>query len=203
MKKILIGLIIILLILLIVQLVYFNIEKEKNENLIELSQNNQTFEKNETNVYEEKNTDENLIEINGLEEIMNQYSGNESANQIEKEIYTFANTNLTKIYDMTNRKSNNKILQMYDLETETINEMHIYSGEDFLAIVAQIFMVGNVKTVKCTSCSIEENSYNANDNGYTSFNVILKFDSSNTIKLKVYIANEINTNPSLKFGKVD
>lgn len=203
MKKFLIGLIIILLILLIVQLVYFNIEKEKNENLIELSQNNQTFEKNETNVYEEKNTDENLIEINGLEEIMNQYSGNESANQIEKEIYTFANTNLTKIYDMTNRKSNNKILQMYDLETETINEMHIYSGEDFLAIVAQIFMVGNVKTVKCTSCSIEENSYNANDNGYTSFNVILKFDSSNTIKLKVYIANEINTNPSLKFGKVD
>lgn len=203
MKKSLIGLIIILLILLIVQLVYFNFKKEKNGNLIELSQNNQTLEQNETNVYEEKNTDENLIEINGLEEIMNQYSGNESANQIEKEIYTFANTNLTKIYDMTNRKSNNKILQMYDLETETINEMHIYSGEDFLAIVAQIFMVGNVKTVKCTSCSIEENSYNANDNGYTSFNVILKFDSSNTIKLKVYIANEINTNPSLKFGKVD
>ena len=203
MKKTLIGLIIILFILLMVQLVYFNIKNETNDNLVKISQNNQTFEQNQTNVYEEEKTNENTIKVSGLEEIMNQYSGNESANQIEKEIYTFANTNLTKIYDMTNRKSNNKILQMYDLETATINEMNIYSGEDFLAIVAQIFMVGNVKTVKCTSCSIEENSYNANDSGYTSFNVILKFDSSNTIKLKIYIANETVTNPSIKFGKVD
>lgn len=203
MKKFLIGLIIILLILLIVQLVYFNIKKEKDENLIKISQNNQTFEQNQTNVYEEEQVNVNYIEINGIEEIMNQYSGKESVNQIEEEIYTFANTNLTKIYDMTNKKSNNKILQMYDLETESINEMNIYSGEDFLAIVAQIFMVGNVRTVKCTSCSVEENSYNSNDNGYTSFNVILKFDSLNTIKLKIYIANGTDTNPSIKFGKVD
>ena len=203
MKKFLIGLIIILLMLLIVQLVYFNIKKEKNEKVIKTSQNNQTFEQNQANVYEEEQVNVKYIDINGIEEIMNQYSGKESVNQIEEEIYTFANTNLTRIYDMTNKKSNNKILQMYDLETEAINEMNIYSGEDFLAIVAQIFMVGNVRTVKCTSCSVEENSYNSNDNGYTTFNVILKFDSLNTIKLKIYISNEKDTNPSIKFGKVD
>ena len=203
MKKFLIGLIIILLMLLIVQLVYFNIKKEKNEKVIKTSQNNQTFEQNQANVYEEEQVNVKYIDINGIEEIMNQYSGKESVNQIEEEIYTFANTNLTRIYDMTNKKSNNKILQMYDLETEAINEMNIYSGEDFLAIVAQIFMVGNVRTVKCTSCSVEENSYNSNDNGYTTFNVILKFDRLNTIKLKIYISNEKDTNPSIKFGKVD
>ena len=131
MKKTLIGLIIILFILLMVQLVYFNIKNETNDNLVKISQNNQTFEQDQTNVYEEEKTNENTIKVSGLEKIMNQYSGKESVNQIEEEIYTFANINLTKIYDMTNRKSNNKILQMYDLETATINEMNIYSGEDF------------------------------------------------------------------------
>lgn len=203
MKKFLTSLIIILFILLIVQLAYFNIKKQTSENLIQISQNNQNFEQNQTNVYEEEKINENIIEINGLEEIMSQYSEKETINLIEKEIYTFANTDLPKIYNMTTGKSNNKILQMYDIETETINEMNIYSGEDFLGIVAQIFMVGNVKKVKCTSCSVEENSYNSNDNGYTSFNIILEFDSSNIINLKIYIANETTTNPSLKFGKVD
>lgn len=203
MKKFLTSLIIILFILLIVQLAYFNIKKQTNENLIQVSQKNQNLEQNQTNIYEEKKVNENIIEINGLEEIMSQYSGKETINLIEEEIYTFANTDLPKIYNMTTGKSNNKILQVYDLETETINEMNIYSGEDFLGIVAQIFMVGNVKKVKCTSCSVEENSYNLNDNGYTSFNIILEFDSSNNIKLKIYIANEITTNPSLKFGNAD
>lgn len=203
MKKFLTSLIIILFILLIVQLAYFNIKKQTNENLIQVSQKNQNLEQNQTNIYEEEKVNENIIEINGLEEIMSQYSGKETINLIEEEIYTFANTDLPKIYNMTTGKSNNKILQVYDLETETINEMNIYSGEDFLGIVAQIFMVGNVKKVKCTSCSVEENSYNLNDNGYTSFNIILEFDSSNNIKLKIYIANEITTNPSLKFGNAD
>lgn len=203
MKKFLTSLIIILFILLIVQLAYFNIKKQTNENLIQVSQKNQNLEQNQTNIYEEEKVNENIIEINGLEEIMSQYSGKETINLIEEEIYTFANTDLPKIYNMTTGKSNNKILQVYDLETETINEMNIYSGEDFLGIVAQIFMVGNVKKVKCTSCSVEENSYNLNDNGYTSFNIILEFDSSNIIKLKIYIANEITTNPSLKFGNAD
>lgn len=203
MKKFLTSLIIILFILLIVQLAYFNIKKQTNENLIQVSQKNQNLEQNQTNIYEEEKVNENIIEINGLEEIMSQYSGKETINLIEEEIYTFANTDLPKIYNMTTGKSNNKILQVYDLETETINEMNIYSGEDFLGIVAQIFMVGNVKKVKCTSCSVEENSYNLNDNGYTSFNMILEFDSSNIIKLKIYIANEITTNPSLKLGNAD
>lgn len=203
MKKFLTSLIIILFILLIVQLAYFNIKKQTNENLIQVSQKNQNLEQNQTNIYEEEKVNENIIEINGLEEIMSQYFGKETINLIEEEIYTFANTDLPKIYNMTTGKSNNKILQVYDLETETINEMNIYSGEDFLGIVAQIFMVGNVKKVKCTSCSVEENSYNLNDNGYTSFNIILEFDSSNNIKLKIYIANEITTNPSLKFGNAD
>lgn len=203
MKKFLTSLIIILFILLIVQLVYFNIKKQTSENLTQISQKNQNFEQNQTNIYEEEKINENMIEINGLEEIMSQYSGKETINLIEEEIYTFANIDLPKIYNMTTGKSNNKILQMYDLETETINEMNIYSGEDFLGIVAQIFMVGNVKKVKCTSCSVEENSYNSNDNGYTSFNIILEFDSSNIINLKIYIANETTTNPSLKLGKVD
>ena len=203
MKKILTSLIIILFILLIVQLAYFNIKKQTNENLIQVSQKNQNLEQNQTNIYEEEKVNENIIEINGLEEIMSQYSGKETINLIEEEIYTFANTDLPKIYNMTTGKSNNKILKVYDLETETINEMNIYSGEDFLGIVAQIFMVGNVKKVKCTSCNVEENSYNLNDNGYTSFNIILEFDSSNNIKLKIYIANEITTNPSLKFGNAD
>ena len=212
MKKFLVVLIIILLILLTIQLAYFNLTKENRENEknnINSTEINQIGQINENslniyeNIYEEKNDNEDDIEFNGLEEIMKQYTGKITIDFIKEQVYTFTNTNLNKMYDMANRKSNNKILQMYDLETESINEMNIYSSEDFFEIVRQIFLVGNVKSVKCTSCNVEENSYNSNESGYTTFDIILNFDSSNNIKLKVYLANEETSNPSFKFGKID
>ena len=203
MKKFLIFLITILILLMIMQLIYFNLKKNKNEDLIGINQTNENTVENQTNIYDKEIIGEETIETTGLKEIMEQYSGKVSIDFVEEELNTFINTDMTKIYDMTTGKSNNKILQKYDLETDAINEMNIYSGEDFLEIVRQIFLVGNVKKVKCISRSVEENSYNFNDNGYTSFNIVLKFDSSNTIKLKLNLANEETSNPSFKFEKAN
>lgn len=204
MKKILIGLIILLCIVLIVQLIYFNFTKKTNTSVLKENQNTLENDFSQSNeIYQEQNNQEEKIEVSGLDEIINKYDGKISTETIKDELIKFTDINMQKIYTMTSGKSNNKILQIYDLQTEDINEMNIYSGEDFLGITAQIFVVGNIQKVKCTNYSIDKESINFDDNGYTSFITILKFDSSKEIRLKVYLTNSEDIIPTLKFENVN
>lgn len=202
MKKFLIGLIIILCILLITQLIYFNFTKKtniSNVNNNNINLDNKTIQSNISNLNQ---IEEEKIEISGLDDIMNKYEGEVSIEKVKEELIKFTDTNMQNMYLIASGKSNNKILQIYDLQEEDINEMNIYSGEDFLGIVSQIFLVGNIKNVKCTNYIIEEETVNFDDNGYTSFYVTLKFDSLKEIKLKLYLANNETKNPILKFENV-
>lgn len=202
MKKFLIFIIIILIVLLLVQVLYNNIKENKSSEIAE--ENKLEVNNIENDIFNNNITIENqkqkLIIPEGINSVMEQYKGKVSTEMIESTLYDFANINLTQIYDMTTGKSDNKILQIYDLDTTKINQMNIYSKEDFLEIAAQIFMVGNVRKVKCISSNVEESSYKSDENKYTTFNVILNFDSLNSIKLKVYIANDGNVSPEFKLG---
>ena len=202
MKKILIGLIIILCILLITQSIYFNFTKKTNISNVNnnINLDNKTIQSNISN---SNQIEEEKIESSGLDDIMNKYEGEVSIEIVKEELIKFTDTNMQNMYLIASGKSNNKILQIYDLQEEDINEMNIYSGEDFLGIVSQIFLVGNIKNVKCTSYIIEEETVNFDDNGYTSFDVTLKFDSLKEIKLKLYLANNETKNPILKFENVE
>ena len=207
MKKFLIFLIIILIVLLLAQLIYNNIKENRSseiaeENKIEVNNLENDIVNNNITI-ENQETKQNLIVPEGINSLMEQYKGQVSFEMIESALYDFANIDLIQIYDMTTGKSDNKILQLYDLDTTKINQMNIYSKEDFLEIAAQIFIVGNVRKVKCTSSYIEEGSYKSDESQYTTFNVVLNFDSSNSIKLKVYIANDGNVSPEFKFGVDD
>ena len=120
----------------------------------------------------------------------------------EKELYNFVNKNVSKIYNLTKRKSINKILQIYDLNTQEINDMNIYSANDFLEITSQIFMVGNIEGVTCNGSYIDTNSYNDDENGYATFNLNLRYTNEELLNLKIYLANNSTTTPQLKFGVV-
>ena len=202
MKKFLIGLIIILCILLITQLIYFNFTKKTNISNVNNNNINLDNKKIQSNISNLNQIEEEKIEISGLDDIMNKYEGEVSIEKVKEELIKFTDTNMQNMYLIASGKSNNKILQIYDLQEEDINEMNIYSGEDFLGIVSQIFLVGNIKNVKCTNYIIEEETVNFDDNGYTSFYVTLKFDSLKEIKLKLYLANNETKNPILKFENV-
>lgn len=208
MKKILIIIIIMLIMLLLGQLIYFNYRNNENTS--------QPIENNEATIYNnaqipDNNTINSSTQITktdsiipeGINSVIEKYKGNVSIEDFEKELYTFVNTNVSKIYNLTTRKSINKILQIYDLNTEEINDMNIYSANDFLEITSQIFMVGNIEGVTCNGSYIDTNSYNDDENGYATFNLNLRYTNEESLNLKIYLANNSTTTPQLKFGVVE
>ena len=153
MKKFLIGIIIALTILLIGQLIYFNFKDRsektsKVENQVSPNKVNELV--NENNM-EDSQVKENMIVPEGIESLRNSYTGSVNLDTFQEELYNFINVNLEKIYSKTIRKSNNNILQKYDLDKEEINKMCIYSAKDFLGIATEIFNVAHIDGVNFKS----------------------------------------------------
>ena len=131
MKKFLIGIIIVLTILLIGQLIYFNYRNnyylnntaqnnEISENILNNNANGVTT--NLTNNFETNITTEpNVITPNGMSTIAQNYTGEVRLSEVEEAFYTFVHTNINEIYQLVQKKSINQILQQYDLNTSKIN----------------------------------------------------------------------------------
>ena len=212
MKKFLIGIIIVLTILLIGQLIYFNF---RNNNLGNTLQNNQTNTNisynnvntnrlttnivNNSNVVENSNTEPNVIIPTGMNTIVDNYNGDIRLSEVEEAFYTFIHSNVNEIYQLVQKKSINKILEQYDLNTSRINSMHIYSANDFLAISSQVLQVGNTYS----NSSVDINSYNENEDGYTTFYATFNYSNLTQIRIKVYVANSSQTTPNIRFGSLD
>ena len=208
MKRFLICIIIILLILLIGQVIFFNSKsntKISEENIIINSTENTNSSNMTTNELEDTNNmqKQDIIIPSGINLIMERYKGNVDENYLEQEFYKFINTNVKQIYNLTTRKSINKILQIYDLNTDEINNMHIYSSNDFLEIATQTYRVANISGVKYSTSIVAMSSYNEDENGYTTFNVTFNYSNDDTIKLKVYLANSESITPQIKFGVIE
>ena len=209
MKKFLIGIIIVLTILLIGQLIYFNYRNnyylnntaqnnEISENILNNNANGVTT--NLTNNFETNiTTAPNVITPNGMSTIAQNYTGEVRLSEVEEAFYTFVHTNINEIYQLVQKKSINQILQQYDLNTSKINSMHIYSAEDFLAIARQVLQVGNTYS----NSSIDKTSYNPNEDGYTTFYTTFNYSNVTQLRIKVYVANSSQTMPNIKFGSLD
>lgn len=223
MKKFLIGIIIILIILLIGQLIYFNFRPQTNsdyqnnetiqntgttqnnsqnvgttgqtQNIINLDQNTVSNSTQGGNANEQANT----ISPTGMSAILERYSGDVQLSQLEEAFYNFIYSDFDTIYNLTTRKSTNAILQLYDTNTTEINNMHIYSANDLLNITSQIFMVGTSNSVNYTNSYIDLGTLNENENGYTTFYATFRFSNQRTIRLKVYVANSSSTVPNIRF----
>lgn len=205
MRKILIFIITILIIALVGQMAYYNfIFKYKNNenegnNINNATQTNNIIVNGNNYNLENMAEDKNVIIPTNMEFIEEKYLGKVNIEKLEGEFYTFINTNVKKIYNLTTKKSINKILQMYDLNTSEINSMNIYSANDFLEITSQVFKVGNIDGVTYSSSIVDISSYNDEDK-YTTFYVTFNYTNENYIKLKVYLANDSDTSPQIKFG---
>lgn len=207
MKKNLISIIVILIIVLITQLIYFNYMQKEN---ITIGNNlNQTINISNGNIVENSEEDINMTSVNeispsNLEEVEEMFIGNkELVENLKKELYVLVNNNAREIYDMTAKKSINKILQTYDLNEEKINNMNIYSREDFLDISTQVLNVENKNGVGYLSSYIDMNTYNGDENSYTTFKLNIIYTNSNRIVMKICLANNDTTIPSIKFQKQD
>lgn len=205
MRKFLKIIIIILVVLLLAQMIYFNIidEDETNDNneiinTNQISDTNTLNTTNETNSISEETS--NTITPRSWNYLLERYTGNARLSQLEEDFYKLVNTDFNEIYKMTTMKSQNRILQLYDLNTSTINSMNIYSAEDFANITSQIFLVGTATEFDYSY--IITDSYNENDNGYTSFIVCFTYKNNTVLQIKVYVANSIGTTPNVRFGGI-
>ena len=209
MKKILISIIIILIILLIGQLIYFNFSKKKEGDTLQANWNtiNNTEDDNIEEIEEKYVATINeipiteVVEPNNIATLSQIYKGNVKLVTLEKELYTFINKNVKEIYNATSGKSINQILQLYDLKKELINNMNIHSAQDFKEIVTEVLKVCGVQGISYSESSIDMESYNNDENGYATFNITFTYTNMSQIKLKVYLANNTNTLPNIKLGK--
>ena len=208
MKKIVIVIIVILSLLLVFQLAYYNFTKKGNNKTSANSIGNQTISTSEdnnvlinvnntNNLEETMQKQENVIVPSGITSLASEYTGELKLITIEKELYNFVYNNVRKINEQTNWKSINYILQYYDLHTNDINEMGIYSAEEYRKIASQINKLDKYDTYERSS--IEANSIENTQDGYIKFNVSLIYTSGKEIVLNMYLANNEETMPNVKY----
>lgn len=208
MKKIVIVIIVILSLLLVFQLAYYNFTKKGNNKTSANSIGNQTIGTSEdnnvlinvnntNNLEETMQKQENVIVPSGITSLASEYTGELKLITIEKELYNFVYNNVRQINEQTNWKSINYILQYYDLHTNDINEMGIYSAEEYRKIASQINKLDKYDTYERST--IEANSIENTQDGYIKFNVSLIYTSGKEIVLNMYLANNEETMPNVKY----
>lgn len=207
MKKVSIIIIVILFIILIIQLGYYNFNRETNmiENDVTVSINtNNINEINEImqNINQEESVKfEEVIAPYGIANFSINYKGDINIIILEHALYKFIYTDSKTINDETTGKSTNYIQQYYDTHTEEINNMGIYSAEDFSGISRQINLLA--LNDEYESSEINTSSYEETEDGYTSFQLTLKYESGRNVELLVYIANNSTTQPNIKFSSAE
>ncbi|MBR2705585.1 MAG: hypothetical protein IKG14_00870 [Clostridia bacterium] len=171
--------IIILILIMIIQLIYFNNKTKKNgseTNTIIL--NNTSYQ-----------TTSQKMNIKNMVELMKKYDGQLSQTDIESLLYNTINTNIYTIKDIVNNKNVNEIQQYYDNNTEQINNLGIYSKDEFVIITEEIKNTFREKYVILRSAEIELNENNNNiKDDYYKFKLVISYTNGTKINLKCEIA---------------
>ncbi len=214
MKIIVRIIIVILFALLIGQLAYYNLKNNQTNNvennqLSSLIENNTNLIQNLTNenvidgyfVFNLITQPEGYVEPDNYYLIDRMYLGNVDTEVIRQKIEQFIKEDVEEIGSLTTLKSENYKLQYYDTHTEEINNMGIYSAEDFSAISRQINLLA--LNDEYESSTIDRTDWTETDDGYTRLKIIFTYESGKDLELYVYIANDSTTQPNIKFSSAE
>lgn len=214
MKIIVRIIIVILFALLIGQLAYYNLKNNQTNNvennqLSSLIENNTNLTQNLTNenvmdgyfVVNLITQPEGYVEPDNYYLIDRMYLGNVDTEVIRQKIEQFIKEDVEEIGSLTTLKSENYKLQYYDNHTEEINNMGIYSAEDFSAISRQINLLA--LNDEYESSTIDRTDWTETDDGYTRLKIIFTYESGKDLELYVYIANDSTTQPNIKFSSAE
>lgn len=196
-------LIIVLSILIVIQLIYFNIikrekDKEKSEtnnieNQIELNNNNEM----ESNIAKIE-ISENMFIPENFFLIERYYRGAMSSENTRQTIEKFVKEDVKKIREQTTGRSINYKLQYFDEHRDEIQQIGIYSADDYVEISRQINLVSSKD--EFISIEIDRNIYEQTTDGYTKIKLILKYEENNKVEVYMYLANEESIVPNFKFS---
>ena len=199
--KIIIKIIIILLfVLLLGQLIYYNFNNNTNE-----SNTNSTNEIEKIMVNEEGNvftynviqTPDNIIEPDNFYLVERYSTGIISSEELRQAIEKFITEDVKTIHNQTTGKSINYKHQYYDNHTAEINAMGIYNSEDYSEISRQINLLDSSDAYE--NSHIDTNSYEEGEEGYIKFKLTITYKSGRKIEMYVNLAKDENTEPKIKF----
>lgn len=185
MKKFFKILISILILLIFVQLIYFNIIKKQNNaesNVINVTTNS---------------LKENQTSITSIDKLFSSYQGNISKDDIEKYLYTFINKTMPKIYDLTNNQT--ELQTIYINNKEELDRAGIYSQSDFEKLVNAIKKMQYNKNTLYSNTFFIASSYKKGEQ-YDQFKIKLLFNADDYIDAIIYLSNQ---DQEIKIGFID
>ncbi len=127
--------------------------------------------------------------------IYNDYTGSVTSEEISNFLDYFVNTTVKQINDSTSGKSYNKIRQYYDNNKTTINNMGIYSADDYLNLSNQIVGMRWSKGIQFIQANINNKT---EENGYIKYDLTMEYTLDEEINLYLCIAKDSTTTPSIK-----
>lgn len=199
--KIIIKIIIILLfVLLLGQLIYYNFNNNINE-----SNTNSTNEIQKVMVNEEGNvftynviqTPDNVIEPDNFYVVERYSTGIVSSEELRQSIEKFITEDVKTIHNQTTGRSINYKHQYYDNHTAEINAMGIYSAEDYSEISRQINLLETFDTYG--NSHIDTSSYEDVEEDYVRFKLTITYESERNVEIYVNLAKNDNIEPKIKF----
>lgn len=155
---------------------------------------------NEQNVIETSEGEKSII-IEDNSEIQQLYKIADEGFDRTKVIEIIENiiNNAKKIKEDTYAYSINQEKQYYDLHKEKLNELAIYSADDFENFVTSIGNISWKKGESITGYSIDISNPEKN-NDYTKVILYINYGDIERIKLNLSVANKINIVPQIKIS---
>ncbi len=134
-----------------------------------------------------------------LDELYQKYNGTVKKSDTEKSINYFINTAANSIQSATDSKTKNQILQYFDLNKDSIEEMNIYSGEDFYNVYTQVIKISWKKNPEFINYKIDMTEYKEQSN-YAIVPLIINYSTNQSITLKLYLATNATQQQTIHYS---
>ena len=183
MKKLLIICVVLLVMLTIVQVIYYKVNPKKTDisSTSSLNEFDEGLEEEKTKLY-----------ILGMTELYNNYNPKISFRDLQSEFYNFIIIDIPNIYQSIKGKNIEEIEQYYDQNIEQINKMNITNKEEFVMIAYQINnIVDENDSTKLYEYNVDTDSISKSEDGLISFKVNLEYDNEKKIQI-LYTISEVN-----------
>ncbi len=198
MKKIIIFIVIIIIALIISAISLFNIIQKSEDNTININPIDPPSSANESK--DPEYVDNLRISPRNMKEVMKLYQGPVTRGMFERDLYKFIVNHIPHLYEEIRNFNEEQIGTYYDNHTQEINDIHMYSREEFILICKDIQINITEKNKKdMPSPIIELTTCEDNVENFT-FELILKYSDTNVIRLKTtFSKNE----EKIEFQKYD
>lgn len=187
-NKIVISIIVILVLTIIIQLVYFG---NKTKNIADKSNsialNNTSYQ-----------TTSEKMNVKNIVELYKNYNGELSQWDIESIIYKIVNTDIYSLKDIAKKKNVDELQKYYDENKNEINNLGIYDKENFIFITEDINNIFRQEYVILRNAEIKMIDDKNDDNDYYGFYLLITYNNDANINLKCNIAKRKDNEERIK-----